>query len=71
MKKNLGSADRLVRLLLGIVLGFLYFTNTLTGTLGIVALIVGIVLVLTSFVSFCPLYAMLGIRSNKNNAVKS
>jgi len=71
MKKNLGSADRVIRILLGAVLAFLYYNQSVSGTLGIVLLIVGIVLVLTSFISFCPLYAILGIKTSKTKDVKS
>ena len=71
MKKNLGSADRVIRILLGAVLAFLYYNQSVSGTLGIVLLIVGIVLVLTSFISFCPLYAILGIKTSKAKDVKS
>jgi len=71
MKKNLGSADRVVRILIGALLGFLYYNQTVSGTLGIVLLIVGIVLVLTSFISFCPLYAILGFTTSKSKDVKS
>ena len=67
----MGFADRIVRILLAAVLGFLYFSNTVTGALGIVLLIVGLILLLTGFVSFCPLYAIFGIRTSKNEEVKS
>ena len=61
MKKNMGNADRIVRLLIAVVVGILFYTNILTGTLGIVLLVIAGVLLLTSFVSFCPLYAPFGI----------
>jgi hypothetical protein len=70
MKKNLGSADRVIRILLAVVLGYLYYSNTVTGTLGIVLGIVAVVLLLTSFISFCPLYAILGCKTSKNKEVK-
>jgi len=63
MKINLGNADRIIRLVIAAVLALLYFTGTVTGTVGIVFLVVTALLVLTSLVSFCPLYAMLGINS--------
>ena len=65
MKKNLGSGDRIIRLILAVVLGFLYYNQTVSGTLGIVFLVVAIVLVLTSFISFCPLYAILGLKTRR------
>jgi hypothetical protein len=61
MKKNMSSADRIIRVILAAVFAVLYFTGTVTGTLGLVLLVLGGVFVLTSLVSFCPLYAIFGI----------
>jgi hypothetical protein len=61
MKKNMGSADRIIRVIAAIVFAVLYFTGTVTGTLGIVLLVLGAVFVLTSVVSFCPLYLPFGL----------
>lgn len=61
MKKNMGSADRVIRVLIAAVIAILYFTHVITGTLGIVLLILAVVFLLTSLVSFCPLYAPFGI----------
>jgi hypothetical protein len=63
MKKNMGNTDRIIRLVLAAVMAILFFTNTITGTLGIVLLVVAIVFALTSLVSFCPLYTLLGLNS--------
>jgi hypothetical protein len=63
MKKNMGNADRIIRLLMAAVIAVLYFTNILTGTVGIVLLVLAGVFVLTSLVSFCPLYALFGINT--------
>lgn len=60
MKKNLNNLDRMVRILVAVVISALYFTNILTGVLGIVLLVLAAVFVLTSFLSFCPLYAIFG-----------
>lgn len=65
MKKNMGSADKLVRVLLAVVFAVLYFTKTVEGTLGIVLLTLGGVFLLTSLVSFCPLYLPFGISTCK------
>jgi len=65
MKKNMGSTDKIIRLLLAAVLIVLYFTGTLTGTLGIIGLVVVAVFTLTSLVSICPLYSVLGIKTCK------
>jgi len=61
MKRNISTADRLIRLVLAVVLGVLYFTHTVTGTAGIILLIVGVILLLTALVNFCPIYRILGI----------
>jgi hypothetical protein len=61
MKKNMGSADRIIRVIIAAILGVLYFNGTISGTTGIVLLVLAGVFVLTSMVSFCPLYAPFGI----------
>jgi len=64
MKLNESRSDRIIRVVLGIALLALYFTGIVSGTLGIVFIIVGVVLTLTGLVGFCPLYALLKIRTN-------
>ena len=61
MKSNMGSMDRSIRIGIALLAVVLYFTNILTGTLGIVALVLAGVFLLTSVISFCPLYAIFGI----------
>ena len=61
MKKNMGTVDRTLRVVVAVVLAVLYFQGVISGTLGIVALIMAVIFVGTSFVSFCPLYLPLGI----------
>lgn len=63
MKKNMGNADRIIRILIAIVFVSLYYTGTLTGIIGIALMILSVVFVATSFLSFCPLYAIFGINS--------
>lgn len=63
MKKNMGSLDKIIRLIIAVVLGFLYYNGTLTGTIGIVAVVMAGVFASTSLVSFCPLYTLLGINT--------
>lgn len=63
MKKNMGAADRIIRILLAAVFAVLYFTGTVTGTFGIILLILGGVFLLTSLVSFCPLYTLVGLNT--------
>lgn len=57
----MGSVDRIVRLLIAAVLAYLYFTGTLSGTMGAIAVIVAGVFTLTSVISFCPLYTLVGL----------
>ncbi len=61
MKTNMGGMDRSIRIGIALLAVALYFTNILTGTLGIVALVVAGIFLLTSVISFCPLYAIFGI----------
>ncbi|MEW6195586.1 MAG: DUF2892 domain-containing protein [Bacteroidota bacterium] len=61
MKKNMGSADRIIRVIIAAIVAALFFTNVLTGTLGIILLVLSVVFVLTSLFSFCPLYIIFGI----------
>jgi hypothetical protein len=65
MKKNLGNVDRVVRILIAVVFAVLYFTGTVTGVAGIILLILGAVFVVTSIVSFCPIYWSLGWSDKK------
>ncbi len=63
MIKNVGSADRIIRLVIAAILIVLYFANVITGTLGIVLLVLAGVLLLTSFIGFCGLYTPFGINT--------
>ena len=63
MKKNMGGLDRIVRLVIAAMVGILYFTDVVQGTLGYVLLALAGIFVLTSFVSFCPLYALVGLNT--------
>jgi len=65
MKKNMGTTDKVVRILIAVVVLVLYFTNVISGTLGIVLLIIAGIFVLTSLLSFCPLYLPFGLSSRK------
>lgn len=66
MKKNMGGADRIIRIIIAAVLAYLYFSGTVTGTLGLVLVILGGIFVLTSLVGFCPLYSPFGINTCKS-----
>ncbi len=66
MKKNMGSSDRIIRFIVAAIFIALYFTGTVTGILGIVLLVLAGVFILTSLVSFCPLYAPFGLSTCSN-----
>lgn len=61
----MGGTDRIIRIIIAIVVGVLYYTETISGTLGTVLLVLGVVFLLTSFINFCPLYTVLGINTGK------
>lgn len=61
MKKNMGNTDRVIRTLLAVIVAVLYFTGVIGGTLAIVLGVLAGIFLLTSLVSFCPLYPIFGI----------
>jgi hypothetical protein len=65
MKANMGTIDRIIRVLIAVVIIALYFANVISGTVAIVLLILSAVFILTSLVSFCPLYFPFNISTKK------
>ncbi|MDH7911278.1 DUF2892 domain-containing protein [Winogradskyella sp. SYSU M77433] len=65
MKKNMGSLDKGIRVVLAITVALLYYFNVIEGTLAYVLMAFAIIFLLTSFISFCPLYTVLGINTCK------
>lgn len=65
MKTNMGTADRILRLIAAIAIATLYFTNQISGVLATVLLALAAVLLITSVVGFCPLYLPFHLRTNK------
>jgi hypothetical protein len=61
MKKNMSSADRIIRLIISAIIATLYFTNVVGGTVGVILLVLSSIFTLTSLISFCPLYTIFGI----------
>jgi hypothetical protein len=61
MKKNMGNPDRIIRFVIAAVFIVLYISGTVTGTAGLVLLVLAGVFILTSLTSFCPIYAPFGI----------
>lgn len=67
MKTNVGSTDKIIRIIAAVLFSVLFFTGTVTGTLGYVLLALGGILLATSLISFCPLYTLFGINTCPRN----
>ncbi|QCK16695.1 YgaP family membrane protein [Mangrovivirga cuniculi] len=67
MKKNMGTADRVIRTIIAFSVIALFVAEVLTGTLGLVLLILAVIFLLTSFTGFCPLYKPFGISTCPQN----
>jgi hypothetical protein len=65
MKKNMGSTDKIIRVILAALIAVLYLTGVLKGALGLILLIVAIIFVVTSLIGFCPLYTLFGFNTGK------
>lgn len=65
MKYNMGLTDKVIRILIAIIISGLYFENIISGTFATVLIIIAGIFILTSFLSFCPLYYLLGISTCK------
>ena len=63
MKKNMGTIDKVIRIIVAVIIALLYFVHVLTGTLGIILLVVAAIFLLTSLVGVCPLYLPLKINT--------
>jgi len=63
MKKNMGSTDKIIRIILAVIFAALYFTGVVTGIVGYILLALGAIFLLTSFISSCPLYFPFGINT--------
>jgi len=68
MKKNMGSFDKLIRVLIAVVIAVLYYFGKIEGTLALVLLAFAVIFLLTSLVSFCPLYTIFRISTCKKEA---
>ena len=65
MKKNMGTMDKMARILVAAIIVALYFLGVIEGTLGIVFLVFAGIFVLTSLISVCPLYPLVGMDTTK------
>ena len=68
MTKNMGAIDRVIRIVLALTVGVLYFTGQISGTVALILGILAVVFVLTSLVSTCPLYLPFGLSTRKQRA---
>jgi hypothetical protein len=65
MKKNVGTIDKAIRILVAVVVVVLYFTHIISGVLAIVLLALSAIFVVTSLLSFCPIWLALGLSTRK------
>lgn len=65
MKANMGTTDKFVRVLIGILIAVLYYLDLISGMTAIIILAFGIILLITSLINFCPLYTLFGINTCK------
>jgi hypothetical protein len=65
MKRNIGTTDKIIRLLIASTIAILYFTKQVSGLIAIVLGIISLILILTSFLNFCPLYTILKTNTHK------
>ncbi len=70
MTKNMGTIDRSIRVVLAVIVGYLIMTDNLTGLAAWILGIFAVIFVLTSFISFCPLYVPLKISTKPKEATK-
>ncbi len=68
MKRNMGALDRAIRIVIAAVIAVLSFTGVIRGTLNTVLVVVAIILLVTSLLSFCPLYVPFRIATNKKKS---
>ena len=65
MKKNMGTIDKVIRILIAVVVVVLWFTNVISGTLAIILLALSAIFIVTSILGFCPLYLPFGLNTGK------
>jgi di/tricarboxylate transporter len=69
MKKNMGSVDRIIRILVAITIAILYFTGQISNTAAIILMVLAIIFIATSFIGFCPLYWPFRLSTRKKTAI--
>lgn len=63
MIKNMGNIDRIIRLIVAIIIGYLFFKGIIAGVIGTVLMVLAAIFLITSLIGFCPLYKPLGINT--------
>lgn len=67
MKKNMGTIDRGIRILLAVIVAILYLIGSITGVAAIILGILAVVVLTTGLTGFCPLYVPLKISTMKKS----
>jgi hypothetical protein len=65
MKLNMGTIDRVIRFIIAIIIGALYLTGVLSGTVALILETIAVIFLLTSFIGWCPVYALFGLSTRK------
>lgn len=65
MKRNMSNIDRLIRAIVAVLLVYLYIGGIVTGAFGIILVVLGVILLITSVLGFCPIYALLKFSTRK------
>jgi hypothetical protein len=71
MKKNMGSIDKIIRIVVALLIIVLFFAKILNGTVAIILLVISLIFILTSIVGFCPLYRIFGLTTCKTKATNN
>lgn len=70
MKLNMGSADRIIRIIIAVVIAIFYFTHQISGVAAIILGIITIIFILTGVIGFCPLYVPFKLSTRKNSKIE-
>jgi hypothetical protein len=65
MKKNMGTIDRVIRIIIAVVIAAIYFSGYISGTVAIVLGVIAVIFLLTSLAGFCPIYTVTGLSTRK------
>lgn len=65
MKKNMGTIDRVIRIVIAVAIAAIYFSGNISGTVAIVLGVIAVIFLLTSLIGFCPIYKVVGLSTRK------